>query len=141
MGSVLLGGFGSPKICHDSPAPRRRSRIVGTCLAGVGRNAPPLGSLSEWSGTQLGTSWYTLPNAFHGVTRLELHPQPGPRATPRVGLGLSPWKPSSDAMTANRCPPHDGLWAMENVRSLMANRCASAARLGTWPGMYPLMQA
>src|SRR5215472_9687430 len=44
-------------------------------------------------------------------------------------------------MTAYRCPPQDGLSAMENVRSLMANFFARAVRLGTWAGVYPPMQA
>src|SRR5690349_17670985 len=40
-------------------------------------------------------------------------------------------------MTAYRWPPHEGEFCIENVRSLIANRDASAVRLGTPDGWYP----
>src|SRR5215467_1764242 len=136
-GVLLAGGLGLPKIRHDRRAECSRSRMVGRCRTGVWRNAPPLGSPSEKSGTQLGTFLMPPPGGCHGVILLESHPHPGPLVTPGVGPGFPPRNPSSEAITAYRCPPQDGLSAMVKVRSLMANRFASAARFGTCADVYP----
>src|SRR5215470_20412092 len=99
--------------------------MVGACLTGVGSNAPPLRLPREYCGTQLGTRWTLPPGARHWVRCLESQPHPGPGLTLWAGNGLLPRNPSSDPITAYRWPPQDGLSAMENVRSLMANLLAS----------------
>src|SRR5215468_3679959 len=81
------------------------------------------------------------PGESHPVTLLLSHPHPGWGVTPGVRVGLFPRNPSSEDVTAYRCPPHDGESIIENVSSEMANFVASFVMLGIWPGTYPPTQA
>src|SRR5262249_37900906 len=90
---------------------------------------------------QLGTNWTVLPVDTHWVTLLESQPHPGPAGTPLSGLGLLPSNPSSEAIAAYRWPPQDGLFAMENVRSLIAKWLASVIRFGIYERVVHLKQA
>src|SRR5690348_17752333 len=88
---------------------------------------------------QLGSMWMPPSGPRHAATRLLSQPQPGPGVTPVATTGLSPVKPSVDAMTAYKCPPQDGESAMLNVMSEMANWPAMLMRFGIEAGWYPLM--
>src|SRR2546423_2180308 len=102
--------------------------IVGTYCTGDGRYGPSPFS----SGTQAGSCTnFPFAGSHQPASRKLSHPQPGPCFDDHFDrCGLLPRNPSSVAAAMTRCPPHEGVFDNSNVRSLIANALASAARFG-----------
>src|SRR2546423_2438848 len=97
------------------------------------------GPVPSGMGTQAGTdSTCALPPLRQSASRLLSHPHPGPMGAPvtdRYGFAV-PTNPSRLAATSSRCAPQLGMGSISNVAWEIANRLASALRLGIWAGRY-----
>src|SRR5437763_17091556 len=102
--------------------------IVGTYSTGLVSKGP----CPRTSGMQEG--WLEIcwvMGSFHGATRFESQPHPGPRGSEPL-TGLSPVKPSRVPATSSMCAPHDGRVAVGTVWSFSAYVEARDTTLGPW---------